>query len=130
MSINETSQKSESEPTDCSKSLSLAELRLANVFRNEEWFKGERVFIPLSFRATELAGETGEACNEIKKLERTNLGLVGGKESLDDLADELADVMISVDLIAMDLGIDLSESIARKFNKTSDKHGMGTRIVR
>ena len=129
MSINEANHKHESGSADCSKPLSLATLRLANVLRNEEWFKDERVFIPLSFRAAELAGETGEACNEIKKLERTNIGLVGGKESLDDLADELADVMISVDLIAMDLGIDLSEVIARKFNKTSDKHGMKTKIA-
>ena len=129
MSTNETNQEAESGSADCSKPLSLATLRLANVLRNEEWFKDERVFIPLSFRAAELAGETGEACNEIKKLERTNIGLVGGKESLDDLADELADVMISVDLIAMDLGIDLSEVIARKFNKTSDKHGMKTKIA-
>ena len=106
--------------------LGLNELRAANIERNGEWFEGKAV--PLSFRAVELAGEVGEACNEIKKLERNRLGLAGGKSGLGGLEDELADVVISVDLIAMDLGINLSGAICAKFNATSEKHGMETRL--
>lgn len=63
--------------------LNLSELRAANIQRNGEWLiKGIGAYpLPLSFRAAELAGEAGEACNEIKKLERERLGLVGGRRT-------------------------------------------------
>ncbi|MCP4078901.1 MAG: MazG-like family protein [Pirellulaceae bacterium] len=97
-------------------------LRKSNEARHLEWAGGES--LPLSFRGVELGGEAGEACNEIKKIERIRLGLVGGKEDLGALADELADVIICADLIAMDLGIDLGEAVAKKFNRTSTKYGL------
>ncbi|MCP4464395.1 MAG: nucleotide pyrophosphohydrolase [Planctomycetaceae bacterium] len=97
-------------------------LRKSNEARHLEWAGGES--LPLSFRGVELGGEAGEACNEIKKIERIRLGLVGGKEDLGALADELADVIICADLIAMDLGIDLGEAVASKFNRTSTKYGL------
>lgn len=107
-----------------------ATLRDANLKRSSEWQStdGSVVNLPLAFRAAELAGEAGEACNEIKKLERERLGLVGGKTDLEGLRQELADVLISVDLIAMDLGIDLAAAVRDKFNATSEKHGMQTRL--
>ena len=101
-------------------------LRTANRSRHAEWAGGGEV--PLSFRGLELAGEAGEACNELKKLERTRLGIVGGKDDLHGLKEELADVLICVDLIAMDLGIDLGEALKAKFNKTSEKYDLATRI--
>jgi NTP pyrophosphatase (non-canonical NTP hydrolase) len=102
-------------------------LRAANICRNEEWAAG--VPLSLSFRGNELAGETGEACNILKKLDRERLGLVGSRASVGELAEELADVVICVDLIAMDLGIDLWSAIARKFNKTSDARGLKTKLA-
>lgn len=102
-------------------------LRSANVARAERWRNGaERP--PLSFAMMELAGETGEACNEAKKRERAERGMVGGK--IDDmaLADELADVVICADLAAERVGIDLAAAVARKFNKTSAKHGFPDRL--
>lgn len=107
--------------------LSLNELREANEYRHDEWAGGGRK-IPLSFRGVELAGECGEACNELKKLERYTLGLAGGKWDLQGLREELADVLISADLIAMDLNIDLAAAVREKFNKTSAKHGFVTRL--
>lgn len=106
--------------------MDLQELRAANEKRHVEWAKG--VEIPLSFRGLELAGEAGEACNELKKLERTRLDMVGGKTGVEDLQEELADVLVCVDLIAMDLGIDLSKALQEKFNKTSEKYGLQTRL--
>ena len=101
-------------------------LRDANLKRHKEWAKGND--LPLSFRGVELAGEVGEACNELKEIERKRLGLVGGKEDLDGLQQELADVLICVDLIAMDLGIDLAAAVRDKFNATSEKYELSTRL--
>ncbi|GAA5655785.1 hypothetical protein Brsp06_02152 [Brucella sp. NBRC 13694] len=102
-------------------------LRAANVARDQEWNTGsERV--SMTFRATELAGEVGEACNVIKKLERERIGLVGSRDTKEHLAEELADTVICTDLIAMDAGIDLDAAIAAKFNATSEKNGLSTRL--
>lgn len=76
-----------------------ANLRDANVARQAEWDTGNQV--DLSWRCNELAGEAGEVCNVLKKLHRERLGIVGSRATKDDLADELADVMICVDLVGM-----------------------------
>jgi NTP pyrophosphatase (non-canonical NTP hydrolase) len=106
--------------------MDLTTLRNANRQRHVEWAKGND--IPLSFRGLELAGEAGEACNELKKLERFRMGMVGGKEDIHGLREELADVLICVDLIAMDLDIDLGDALMAKFNKTSEKYGLATKL--
>jgi NTP pyrophosphatase (non-canonical NTP hydrolase) len=74
-------------------------LRAANAARQKEWDKAGG--IDAAYRANELAGETGEACNVIKKLERERLGIRGSRDNVEHLGDELADVMICVDLIAI-----------------------------
>lgn len=118
-------------------------LRDANAARQAEWDAAGQ--ISLAFRGNELAGEVGEAleqavralllsvatgraCNIIKKLERENMGLVGSKSTIGELANELADVVICTDLVAMDAGIDLQSAIAAKFNATSEKVGLETRL--
>ena len=106
----------------------LEKLRKANKERHIEWAKGNE--LPLSFRGLELGGEAGEVCNELKKLERGRLGIAGGKTDLEGIREELADVIICADLVAMDLGIDLGEAIINKFNKTSDKYGLKTKNMK
>ncbi len=100
----------------------LHKLREANLARDAIWAKGDKM--TPSFRGNELGGEAGEAQNILKKLDRERMGMVGSRASLDDLAEELADVIICCDLAAMDYGIDLAAAVARKFNKTSDKYGL------
>lgn len=100
-------------------------LREANRVRQAEWDKDAQ--ISLSYRGNELAGETGEACNIIKKLERERLGIRGSRTTRDKLAEELADVVICADLIAMAENIDLDAAVAAKFNATSEKVGLATR---
>src|SRR5262245_28521605 len=102
-------------------------LRSANAARQKEWDKNNN--ISLSYRGNEMAGEVGEACNVIKKLERERLGIRGSRASVEQLAEELADVVICADLIAMAEGIDLDAAVARKFNKTSENVGLTTRYV-
>ncbi len=105
-------------------SLTFLDLRIANHKRQKEWDKDNK--LSLSFRGNEMAGEVGEACNIIKKLERETLGIRGSRATIHDLAEELSDIIICVDLIAMSKGIDLSEAIIRKFNATSHKQGLHT----
>lgn len=103
----------------------LKELSKANYVRAKEW-GGKPT--SLSFKGNELAGEVGEACNILKKLERTRLGMKGGGGSIEALAEELADVIICVDLIAGHLAIDLERAVVNKFNKTSEKVGLETKL--
>lgn len=97
-------------------------LREANEHRQKEWDAGDQ--ITMAYRGNELAGEVGEACNIIKKLERERLGIRGSRATLADLADELADVAVCLDLIAMKAGIDLDAATREKFNRTSRKVGL------
>src|SRR6476659_5123350 len=101
-------------------------LREANLQRQAEWDKDGK--IDLSYRGNELAGEVGEACNDIKKLERERLGIRGSRTTVEHLAEELADVVICVDLIASQLQIDLGGAGRGKFNATSEKVGLKTRL--
>lgn len=102
-------------------------LREANRHRQTVWDAGNR--IDLAYRGNELAGEVGEACNVIKKLARERLGIRGSRATLQQLREELADVVICVDLIAMSEGIDLDEAVREKFNATSEKVGLPTRLA-
>ena len=115
-----------------SRSLSFDELHEAIEKRAPEWQKKsgtESDPRTLSFSGLELAGEVGELCNELKKIERVRLGLAGGKEeNREELMDELGDVIVCTVLVARKLGIDLGESVRAKFNKTSAKHGFSTRL--
>lgn len=101
-------------------------LRAANVARQEEWDPGDK--ITLSYRGNELAGEVGEACNIIKKIERERLGIRGSRATVEQLAEELADAAICLDLIAMHVGIALDAAVETKFNKSSEKLGLKTRL--
>lgn len=101
-------------------------LRKANIARAEEWNQGRE--ISLEFRGLELGGECGEALNIIKKLVRERMGLVGSRATTEQLAEELADIVICVDLICMDEDIDLLEAVVKKFNKTSLERGLRTRL--
>lgn len=101
-------------------------LRDANVRRQLEW-DGEKK-TDLAYRANELAGEVGEACNVAKKIERERRGIKGSRDTIEHLAEELADVIICTDLIAAAEGIDLWKSVRDKFNATSEKVGLQTRL--
>lgn len=106
--------------------LDFEELRSYVAAREVEW-DAARV-MTLAHRGNELAGEVGEACNVIKKLERTRLGVRGKPATVADLADELADVIICTFLTANHAGIDLAVAVVRKFNETSDLYRLTVKI--
>jgi NTP pyrophosphatase (non-canonical NTP hydrolase) len=102
-------------------------LQAAHVERQEEWCPDQKP--DLSFRGNEMAGEVGEACNVIKKLERERHGWPGSRDSVEHLGEELADVIHTAILCAITAGIDLSPYVVKKFNDTSEKNGMATRLA-
>ena len=108
----------------------LNNLRRANVARQAEWPGGEHV--DLCFRALEMAGEAGELANKLKKLVRLQRKITGTNEDratlMKEIADEMGDVIITVDLIGMEIGISAAAAVEDKFNATSIKHGLKTRL--
>jgi len=96
--------------------LDFVDFSQANIKRCEE------VFHPLdswslSDWATAAVGELGEACNLIKKLNR------GENIPLDLIAEELADCVTYIDLLATRMEKELMHELIKKFNKVSDKKG-------
>lgn len=69
-----------------------------------------------------LAGEVGEALNIVKKMERGDFTMAEwNNRHKHELANELADVMIYLDLLALHAGISLPEAIVHKFNLVSNR---------
>jgi NTP pyrophosphatase (non-canonical NTP hydrolase) len=101
-------------------------LRNANSGRNKEWDPQGK--IDAAFRGLEFAGEAGELCNIVKKMIRQEAGLVGSKVTIEQLAEELADVVICADLIAMHFNVDLAKAVCDKFNQSSLKYSFATMI--
>jgi NTP pyrophosphatase (non-canonical NTP hydrolase) len=106
--------------------MSLEFLREANRVRQSEWPGSEAADVP--FRAIELAGETGELMEAVKKWLRSQRSIAGTVADLSDVEDEMGDVLISLDLLAADLGIDLTAAWKQKFNKTSRKYNLESRV--
>jgi NTP pyrophosphatase (non-canonical NTP hydrolase) len=116
----------------------LEQLRTANLKRVPDFGAGELNDWTPAERGNELAGETGELCNELKKLRRhvaqhfaPHLCAEKCKQRAEILArarEELADVLICADLIGAQLGIDLEGAVRDKFNTTSDKIGSKVKL--
>lgn len=103
--------------------LSFKELRAINVERcNGSFFPLESKDGPWWGNA--MAGECGEACNVVKKIDRDGLT----SERVVALAKELADVVTYADLLASRYGIDLGHAVAMKFNEVSERVGSALRL--
>lgn len=101
-------------------------LRDANISRQQEWPGNDQADVP--FRAIEFAGEAGELSEAIKKFLRAERGIKGSTATLADVASEMGDVLVSLDLLAREMGINLGDAVRSKFNATSEKYGMRTYI--
>lgn len=103
-------------------------LRAANQARQLEWDWGSK--ITLAYRCNELCGEIGETSNILKKIERERLGIAGSRATRLHLAEELSDVVICGDLVALHQSIDLPDAIeeyrhvvVKLSNKTPSEYG-------
>ncbi|MGG9998708.1 MazG-like family protein [Pseudovibrio ascidiaceicola] len=101
-------------------------LRNANTDRQREWPGNEK--IDIAFRAIEVAGEFGEVCEAVKKYLRESRAIAGSTATISDIANEMADAIIALDLLASQLEINLGEAVASKFNLTSAKYGLKTQL--
>lgn len=105
-------------------------LRKTSIRRIPDFGAGETLDCwSLGERGNALGGEAGELQNVLKKMTRLQKQGKPIPEKLRRAAmDELADVVISADLIAAQLGVDLAKAVTIKFNKTSAKIGSKVRL--
>lgn len=111
-------------------------LRAANVSRLPEFKNGRggpaharldgSDWTPLEWCGACL-GELGELANLLKKLRRGDVTL---DEIRGAVADEIADVLIYLDLLAFQVGVDTTRATIDKFNRTSERVGSGIRLSR
>jgi NTP pyrophosphatase (non-canonical NTP hydrolase) len=80
----------------------------------------------LSAWSNAVLGELGEAANLIKKIERGDFTLL---EKREDLAKELADVVVYLDILAYRAGVDLGMATVSKWNEVSQRVGCRLRLV-
>jgi NTP pyrophosphatase (non-canonical NTP hydrolase) len=112
-------------PSSMNGPLDFSQLRNANVHRNRtaEKFVGCEKWSGAEWGCA-LAGETGEACNVVKKILRDG----DTKPRRLELEKELADIICYTDLLAHKYGIDLGEAVRSKFNEVSDRIGSYVKI--
>lgn len=105
--------------------------RRANVARCIKWHPAGIQSWSSSDWLTAVTGELGELASLIKMLNRERDGLRGNKfvVTSQHLADELADVVTYLDLLAASCGIDLGMAIVNKFNEISERVGLPDRIT-
>lgn len=78
--------------------------------------------------AFDLMVETGAACNNIKKLEREQLGMVGSLTGPTALQKNLQNIVTCLNSMCFEMGWDLGSIISEKFNKTSLRYGLQTKL--
>lgn len=106
-------------------SLDFNTFRIANVTRCLKWHPNGIESWSSSDWLTAIAGELGELASLIKMRNRERDGLVGNKFHPTDkqIADEIADVLTYLDLLAASLHIDLGMATIVKFNEVSARNG-------
>lgn len=104
--------------------------RTANVTRCEKWHPAGIGSWSSSDWLTAVTGELGELASLLKMRNRERDNLPGNKFSPTNkqIADELADVLTYLDLLAASLGVDLGHATVEKFNEVSERVGFPDRI--
>lgn len=110
--------------------LTFAAFRAANITRCVKWHPAGIESWSSSDWLTAVTGELGELASLLKMRNRERDGLPGNKFSPTDkqIADEIADVLTYLDLLAAVLGVDLGRAVAEKFNEVSARIGFPDRI--
>ena len=71
-----------------------------------------------------VTGEVGELASKLKRIRRRVVVRNKSLPSQADLAEEIADIIIYLDLLASFLGIDTSTAVRDKFNSVSKEIGV------
>ena len=115
--------------------LTFAALRAVNTQRARRWHPGfpqEDGWTGADW-SNAMCGEAGETANVVKKLRRAETNMKGALDPerpvlVNHLAEEIADTLIYLDLLAAFYGIDLGAAVAAKFNKVSKREGLPERL--
>lgn len=108
-----------------------------NRYRSNRWMKSDSP--PLMYFSNAMAGETGEVCNAVKKLERITQGLRNKENGVDKtnipeleqkVANECADSIIYALIILDRLGFDAQAVISDVFDQKSIEYGFPERAPR
>lgn len=113
----------------------LNELKKVNEKRSLEGFGMKLSDWSLSQWSNAVAGETGELCNIIKKVERGDFhkrpenasanpeynSAYAAAQYREEIGKEAADIVIYLDLLCTREGIDLGAEIVKKFNEVSER---------
>jgi len=113
-----------------SDSLTFDSFRVANVNRCIKWHPAGIASWSPSDWMTAVTGELGELASLLKMRNRERDGLPGNKFSptQKQIADEIADVLTYLDLLAEALGVDLGKAAIEKFNEVSGRVGFPDRL--
>ena len=106
-------------------------LQAINAARAVEWHAPQNAPWTLGDWGNAMAGECGEACNVIKKIRRIECGLKppDNLEALrEHLAEELADTLLYLLLVAEAADLDMQAAVRDKFNSVSGKEGFPQRL--
>lgn len=114
----------------CGGALTFAEFRKANAARCVRWHPQGIGSWSSSDWLTAVTGELGELASLIKMRNRERDSLPGNKFSptKKQIADEIADVLTYLDLLAESLGVDMGRAAVVKFNEVSERVGFPDRI--
>lgn len=113
--------------------VTLARIQEVSAARSARWHRDCEPFT-VSDWAVAVAGETGEMCNEIKKMRRMETGarILGDPVTMDAarlrIKKEMADVISYIVLLADELEIDLEDAVIEKFNEVSEREGFLERL--
>lgn len=113
--------------------IGIKKLQAISTARCNRWHPGGISDWSLSDWGVALGGEVGEAQNIIKKLNRVRNRIINEDDPPEgelkkDLAEELADILCYLVLVAECENIDLESAVIAKFNKVSQRQGFPERI--
>ena len=125
--IGRTLESMEREFPPQRQSMTFQRFSALNYARCRDGFKHDPAAWSASDWMVATMGELGEAANVMKKLNRERDGIKGNTATADalreQLASEMADTFIYLDLMAQALGIDLESAVRRTFDAKSRQIG-------
>ncbi len=116
----------------------IEEISKANRARCTRWHEHDNGDWSGADWSNAVCGEVGEMANVVKKIRRYETGVARVDEEMSafrlrelmaDLAEEMADVFLYLDLLADHYGVDLPKSIVDKFNRVSIERGYPDRLT-
>lgn len=121
------------------KDLTLREITYTNLERCKRWHGEDGIFSwDVNKWAVAMAGEAGEICNAVKKLNRIEDEFASVNEpdrnpetredAIRAIGEEIADTLHYLTMLAARLDIDITDVVIEKFNNVSIRYGFPERL--